>query len=309
MAGPTTGPPGTGAYPPGDPYGAYDPYGPGNPYAQGNPYGPPGPGHPYGYGVPPQRPAPGLDDAPLVVPSRGGVVRAWLGWLLPPVAARRLCRPSRPDRVDDPATRVLQRARAFAGFVVVLGVAFAYQVADAMEVVTAPWLQIIQNCLVLVLVVPVVLAVFIRSARPDLRRPYLRRSRGPLCVLLSLLAVVVFLTVTTLTTGGNLAETAVAVRLAAVWLIFFGISALLNSVANVFRTADVHEVVPPMVSVALVWVNLAVDLIGDKYGDAPESVARLLLYGGPVTVTVLALWELRRLRVRHGLTLRRALGR
>lgn len=93
------------------------------------------------------------------------------------------------------------------------------------------------------------------------------------------------------------------------WMIFFGLGALVNGVANVFRTADVHEVLPPLVSVALVWVNLVVDLVSGKYGDAPDRVAAFLLWGGPLTVTCLALWELRRLRRGHGLTLRRALGR
>ncbi|MFI8131688.1 hypothetical protein SJI45_22180 [Streptomyces sp. S399] len=311
MAGPTTNGPGAGPgpYPPGG-----DPYGPYAPYGRGSPYGPPGGGH-HGYpghGFPAQVPyaPPGPADAPLVVPSRGGFLRTWLGWLLPPVAARRLCRPSRPDRVDDPATRVVQRMRAFAGFVVVLGVALVYQVADAVEAVTAPWVQLVQNCVVLVLVVPVTLAVFVKAARPGMRRIYLRRARGPLCVLLSLLvSLVAVLAVAFTQPGGDVTGSGLWLVLAMAWLVFFGLGALANSVANVFRTADVHEVVPPLVSVALVWVNLVVDLVTGKYGDAPEKVAAFLLWGGPLTVTCLALWELRRLRVHHGLTLRRALGR
>ncbi|MFE0222255.1 hypothetical protein ACFW0U_15555, partial [Streptomyces albidoflavus] len=96
-----------------------------------------------------------MTDAPLLAPYQGRGSRPWAAWLLPPVAARRLCRPSRPDRIDDRATRAVQRARAAAGFVVILGVALAYQVADAVEAVTEPWVQLIQNCVVLVLVVPV----------------------------------------------------------------------------------------------------------------------------------------------------------
>ncbi|OWA16173.1 hypothetical protein B9W68_07795 [Streptomyces sp. CS227] len=61
------------------------------------------------------------------------------------------------------------------------------------------------------------------------------------------------------------------------WLIFFGLGALVNGVAHVFRTADVHEVLPPLVSVALVWVHLVVDLVSGKYGDAPDRVAAFLL--------------------------------
>ncbi len=251
-----------------------------------------------------------MTDAPLLAPYQGRGSRPWAAWLLPPVAARRLCRPSRPDRIDDRATRAVQRARAAAGFVVILGVALAYQAADAVEAVTEPWVQLIQNCVVLVLVVPVGLVLFVRAARPDLRRGYLRRARGPLCALLAVAGSLGFILVVSATQSGNsFRGSAFWLLFLLTWMIFFGLGALVNGVANVFRTADVHEVLPPLVSVALVWVNLVVDLVSGKYGDAPDRVAAFLLWGGPLTVTCLALWELRRLRRGHGLTLRRALGR
>ncbi|MFC7470936.1 hypothetical protein ACFQVA_30385 [Actinomadura keratinilytica] len=192
---------------------------------------------------------------------------------------------------------------------VILGVALAHQVADAVEAVTAPWVRLIQNRVVLVLVVPAGLVLFVRAARPGLRRgvpapgagtalrpagggwlarPRPRGERHPV--------------------GDHSLGGSAFWRLSLLtWLIFFGLGALVNGVANVFRTADVHEVLPPLVSVALVsvalvWVNLVADLVGGKYGDAPDRVAAFLLWGGPLTVTCLALWELRRLRVRHGLT-------
>lgn len=87
-----------------------------------------------------------------------------------------------------------------------------------MEAVTEPWVQLIQNCVVLV--VPVGLVLFVRAARPGLRQGYLRRARGPLCAL------------------------------------------------------------PPLVSVALVRVNLVVDLVSGKYGDAGPG-RRLPALGRP----------------------------
>lgn len=251
-----------------------------------------------------------MAEAPVVAaPNTGRGAGWWLGWLVPVIAARRLCRPSRHDRIDDPSTRTVQRLRAGAGFVVVLGVALAYDLTDATEAVTQPWIQVFQNCGMLVVLVPIVSGIFIRSARPDLRRGYLRRTRGPAAVLGVLVGLVVVLVLMTMAGQGTFGTMSPLWALLGLWAMIFGLVALLNSVANVFRTADVHEVLPPLVSMVLVWANLLVDLVGDKYGEAPENVASLLLYGGPVTVTVLALWELRRLRTRHGLTVRGALGR
>ncbi|WP_229359995.1 hypothetical protein [Streptomyces albidoflavus] len=192
---------------------------------------------------------------------------------------------------------------AAARFVVILGVALAHQVADAVEAVTAPWVRLIQNRVVLVLVVPAGLVPFVRAARPGLRRGYLRRARGPLCALLAAAGSLGLVLAASATQSGTSLGGSAFWRLSLLtWLIFFGLGALVNGVANVFRTADVHEVLPPLVSVALVWANLVADLVGGKYGDAPDRVAAFLLWGGPLTVTCLALWELRRLRVRHGLT-------
>ncbi|MFF2312044.1 hypothetical protein ACFVVJ_20650 [Streptomyces albidoflavus] len=186
---------------------------------------------------------------------------------------------------------------------VILGVALAHQVADAVEAVTAPWVRLIQNRVVLVLVVPAGLVPFVRAARPGLRRGYLRRARGPLCALLAAAGSLGLVLAASATQSGTSLGGSAFWRLSLLtWLIFFGLGALVNGVANVFRTADVHEVLPPLVSVALVWANLVADLVGGKYGDAPDRVAAFLLWGGPLTVTCLALWELRRLRVRHGLT-------
>jgi hypothetical protein len=266
-----------------------------------------------GYGVPPGSPAhpprPTGPDAPAVLrPHTGAGFGWWLKWLLPPVAAHRLCRPSRRGRVVDPTTRTVQRTRAFAGFLVVGGIALAYNLTSVAKEMLQPWLVVLQNCAMLIVLVPLVTAVFIRCARPHLRRGYVSRTRGPAAALGGLIGGAVLLYVCMQLNGGRLSQNLLLLG-AALWALVFAVTALANALANVFRTADVHDTLPPLVSMVLVWSNMLIDLFGDKYAEAPEGVVTMLLYGGPTTVTLLALWELRRLRTHYGLTLRGALGR
>jgi hypothetical protein len=77
----------------------------------------------------------------------------------------------------------------------------------------------------------------------------------------------------------------------------------------VFRTADIHEVVPPLVSVSASWVMALVNLLTDAYKEVPGILAMVLLLGAPLTVSTLAHYELSRLRRLHGITLRNTLLR
>ncbi len=78
---------------------------------------------------------------------------------------------------------------------------------------------------------------------------------------------------------------------------------------HVFRTADIHEVLPPILAGVLVWEMALLDVTTGAYDQAPPGVRRLFILGAPCTVTALSWWELSRLRRHHGLTLRTALRR
>ncbi|WP_371578463.1 hypothetical protein [Streptomyces sp. NBC_01314] len=67
-----------------------------------------------------------------------------------------------------------------------------------------------------------------------------------------------------------------------------------------FRTADVHELLPVLLSPLLVWWPFALSFSDTPDMAAPPAVIYTFLLGGPLTVTALSLWEIRRLRVRHG---------
>ncbi|MFG3527629.1 hypothetical protein ACGF8B_12905 [Streptomyces sp. NPDC047917] len=64
-----------------------------------------------------------------------------------------------------------------------------------------------------------------------------------------------------------------------------------------------------IIAIVLVRELAVADLFSDTFDGVPALVRGAAVFGGPLSVTAVSLWELRRLRTRHGLTLRRALGR
>lgn len=93
------------------------------------------------------------------------------------------------------------------------------------------------------------------------------------------------------------------------WSLGFALYGIMLCLMHVFRTADIHEVLPPILASMLVWVMAALDVINNENAEVPVLARILFLLGAPVTVTVLSYWELYRLRKYHNLTVRRALGR
>jgi hypothetical protein len=93
------------------------------------------------------------------------------------------------------------------------------------------------------------------------------------------------------------------------WLGPFGLYGVVQSLVHVFRTADLHETVPPLLATLLVWEVAIFELFRGTYDSVPLGVRMAFTLGAPLSVTVVAMWELRRLRTRHGITLRGALLR
>jgi hypothetical protein len=166
---------------------------------------------------------------------------------------------------------------------------------------------------------PVAVAVFIAAARPPNRRLFLRRVGKPAG---ALLALVLTLAVPRLITGlGYVDEetnwTASAGRVVLLfalgafllWLAPFALYGIAQSLVHVFRTADLHETLPPLLATLLVWEVALFDVYQGAYDGVPIGVRVAFLLGAPLTVTAAAMWELRRLRTRHGITLRAALLR
>lgn len=278
--------------------------------ARWNPYGggqPPGPGWPP---VPPAGPWPPVPARPLT-----------FGRLFNPIAVGRVVfTPSRPDRVHDPVVKRVQVWRTIVGLVAVTWMLLSYGLAsDANAVVDDRFDQIRTTLIALGVTFPVAIAAFIAAARPPNRRLFLRRAGKPAG---ALLALVVTLAVPRLITGlGHVNKetdwTASAGRVVLLfalfafilWLGLFGVYGIALSLVHVFRTADLHDTVPPLLATLLVWEVALFDVFRGAYDSVPFGVRVAFILGAPLSVTAVAMWELRRLRTRHGITLRGALLR
>ncbi|GAA2109860.1 hypothetical protein GCM10009780_64620 [Actinomadura alba] len=246
--------------------------------------------------------------------------------LNPIVVGRQVCKPSRPDRVDDPAVRKIQVLRAVVGLVAVVWILVSYQVAsDAKSLAYQRLDQVVMSATLLPATFPIVVGAFIVGSRPHNRRLYLRRALKPLGALLALAGTVLFfvLLASGILTGGPVGEppenptTADYAKimyqfllvLLALWAIVFVTYGAALTLVHVARTADIHEVLPPVIAIVLALELAIVDLFSNAYDGVPVSMRVVVIIGGPLSVTAVSLWELRRLKTRHGLTLRQALGR
>ncbi|MEU5636405.1 hypothetical protein ACH47C_18820 [Streptomyces rishiriensis] len=275
-----------GGRPPHDPYRPYGPYGP-----QPTP--------------PPVR--------------RIGLLRRLWNAAGPVAAGRKVFRPSRPGRVDDPAVARMQRIRTLVGLAAVAWVTFSYKLAASVEDLADDRLDQSWNAvLVLSVTFPVVVGVLIGMARPPARRELLRRARKPFGSILALIGGVALFPAAVLSglldgrlaTGPvTVAVTVVVVLFMLVWVLPFVAYGIGMSLTHVFRTADIHETVPPLLALVLVWEMALVDVLTGAYEGVPGPPRVALVLGAPFSVTAVALWELRRLRVGYGLTVRGALMR
>jgi hypothetical protein len=277
------------------------------------------PWNPYGGGQPPE---PGSPPVPPAGPWPPGPARPLtFGRLFNPIAVGRVVfTPSRPDRVNDPVVKRVQVLRTVVGLAAVTWMLLSYGLAsDADSVVDDRFDQIRTTLIVLGVTFPVAVAAFIAAARPPNRRLFLRRVGKPAG---ALLALVVTLAGPRLITGlGYVDEetnwTASAGRVALLfalgafmlWLAPFGLYGITQSLVHVFRTADLHETVPSLLATLLVWEVALFDVFRGAYDGVPFGVRVAFILGAPLTVTAVAMWELRRLRTRHGITLRAALLR
>ncbi|MDJ0385926.1 hypothetical protein [Streptomyces sp. G-G2] len=242
-----------------------------------------------------------------------------VGWFgLPFWAAARVFCPRRPDRVRDAPVQAMQIARTVVGLSATCWLVFAYPLKGRLsDFATARALDAFLSVWVLLGVGFLTLVLFVLASRPPARRMYGKRLLGPLGALLSLPVTVSLawffmfregmwwighdwslLTVL----GGAAGLVACTVILA------FGFSGLVLALHFGFRTADVHEVLPPFISTILGWAMFIFQLLDRPLVDAPDWVMWLFLVGPALSVTALAFWELHRLRSRFGITLRRALS-
>ncbi|MFF4317931.1 hypothetical protein [Streptomyces sp. NPDC001568] len=234
----------------------------------------------------------------------------------PLYAAQRVFRPSRPDAVFDPLVRKLQLWRTLLGAAAWLALTFTYSaVASAQDVgavASDRFGQSWDSVLVLACTFPVVVGSFAAAARGPVRRLYLRRALRSLGAVLALMAAMgsAVLVVAPETQGlrdvvGLPGKIAMGVMF--LWALGFSVYGIGLSLVHVFRTADIHELVPPILATLLVWEMAVLDLVNGTYDQVPPAARLAFVMGAPVTVTALSVWEAYRLRRYHGMSVRRAL--
>ncbi|WP_405756966.1 hypothetical protein OG234_01785 [Streptomyces sp. NBC_01420] len=306
--------PGPGPYPYPYPGGPGGPGGPGaGPYPPGGTVPPQGPYPPGPYG--PQPPSPLPPRPPL---SRGQRILKCV--YNPFYAAQRAFRPSRPGTVEDPTVRKIQNWRTGLGIVAWLVLVMSYKPVDSAkgvgEVADDKFSDSWISTLVLVCAFPFVIALFAFAARGALRGLYLRRSLksfGAVAALMGSMATF------PLAMAPDAATTAfrdavgtpgkVVIITLCAWSLGFALYGIWLCLTHVFRTADIHEVLPPVLATLLVWVMAALAVFSNEDADVPALARIAFLLGGPVSVTVLSCWELYRLGKYHDMSVRQALGR
>ncbi|MFF9786299.1 hypothetical protein [Streptomyces nigrescens] len=237
----------------------------------------------------------------------------------PFILAARVFRPSRPGRISDATIEAAQVARTATGVAATSWMIYAYPMQESLSTFAKDtFAETLIGAGVLVIAGPLVLVLFIAAARPPARAEYLRRLSGPMAgfgaLFTSLLVLVVLLQdsrgARLATQFGALQIVFLLLAIAAVlFAVPFGLTAAVFCVHYVFRTADVHEVLPPLMSSVLVWAMFGFQLFDSSPVAAPLAVRILFLVGPPLSVTALSLWELRRLHTHFGVTVRSALNR
>ncbi|MEV6421639.1 hypothetical protein [Streptomyces sp. NPDC051662] len=231
----------------------------------------------------------------------------------------RIFRPSRDNRVTDPTTEVVQVLRTGIGLAATCWLVYAYPMREsAASFVADRFSDTFVAAGALLIAGPLVVVTFVVSARARVRALYWRRLGGPVGGFLSLFASALTVWVLLSDNGGiRLTQLLgplefvglLAVLAAVLFATVFGLTAAVLSVHYVFRTGDVHEVLPPVISPLLAWSTFMFQTFDDVSVAAPASVQMLFLFGAPLSVTALSAWELRRLSARFGITVRGALDR
>ncbi|MBK3638933.1 hypothetical protein JHN52_40130, partial [Streptomyces sp. MBT97] len=91
--------------------------------------------------------------------------------------------------------------------------------------------------------------------------------------------------------------------LAGLWMAFFVMAGAVRLSGNFFGSAAVHRCLPPLLATVTTWLMAVPDLVtGDLHGLS-LTMGVVFILGAPVTVSGIALLEMRRLKRRYGILL------
>lgn len=297
---------------------------PNGPGQGGNRWGPPPAPDPYGpppqnpYGPPP--PPPPTPYRPVPTGRRWYRRVPFLSFLVPLLRlshrpARKLFDQDGGGRIHDPVVDRVQITRTVLGVLATLALYYMYGSKDLEDQASESAAQLLVTPVLLLIAGPVIIALFIRYA-PAERRRLLRSRLSVPAKTVGWYVLTVAVLVGTVWVGS--ANTKAMEGLHGVWLfvaavpalvfVFWGLPFFFMASAYVarsaFNTAYVHAALPAVITVVMVWIIAVLNATGSGMPGGPLWAQFCSLFGGPLSVTGLSLWELRRLRTRHGVTIR-----
>lgn len=270
--------------------------------------------------VPPQ-PQPPYPGPPG--PPPGGPVTRLRRRIGPIHTARRVFTPSRPGIVSDPEVARMRRIRTWVGVAAFLWMSYTYKLSTkisdtAGDQVDKSW----TSALALAATLPILVGVLYGLAAPAARRDLLRRAGRCFGAIVAMMAAASVFPIVVLSGfygdddslwEGDFTPMKGFVLAVSVfiffWVLPFVVWGVGLAVQHVFRTADIHETVPPLLIMALAWEMALIDVFTGAHEGVPTVVRYVFILGSPLSVTAVGLWELHRLRVHYGLGMRGLLMR
>lgn len=232
----------------------------------------------------------------------GGALTA-RSFLKPHHVARAMFHPTWIPESLDPSVDALKRVRVIAGAVAAFGVYTFVEGGFAFD-------EMLDNaataCVVLLFITPLTVGVMLylwqrsgAGTAGQLREPLVRSLKLLLLFVGSALGTVLIFQL-----GGALGTLgSLLFSLVGLWMGFFVIAGAYRISGNFFGTAAVHRCLPPLLATVTTWLMAIPDLVtGDLHGLG-LAMGVFFILGAPVTVTGIALLEMRRLEQRYGIRL------
>ncbi|TQJ48253.1 hypothetical protein FBY34_7707 [Streptomyces sp. SLBN-115] len=237
-----------------------------------------------------------------------GARRSWTdgslsgrSFLKPHKAAWAVFHPAWIPQALDPTVERLKRGRVIAGAVAAVGVYTFVEGGFAFE-------EMLENTAiasaVLFFLTPVTVGVMLFVWR---RTGTVGQLKRPLLDSLKLLLLFIGCVMTTVGIFRSSEMFGLVPRmlltLLGLWMAFFVMAGAVRLSGNFFGSAAVHRCLPPLLATVTTWLMAVPDLItGDLHGLS-LTMGIVFILGAPVTVTGLALLEMRRLKRRYGIRL------
>ncbi|MEV4785312.1 proline-rich domain-containing protein [Streptomyces tuirus] len=222
--------------------------------------------------------------------------------LKPQDVARAVFHPAWIPQPLDPSVERLKRARVIAGAITSLGVyTFVEGGFDLTELLENAMTASVVLLFLTPLTVGAMLLVWRRGGTVRQLRTPLLKSLALLVLFVGCVAAVLLL-VRTVNASANVAVI-IGFGMTMLWLLAFTASGAVRVSGNFFGTAAVHRCLPPLLAMVTSWLVAVPDLVtGDLHGLS-LTLGIVFILGAPVTVTAIALLEMRRLKRRYGIRL------